>query len=94
MKLAAKSTKSKKANFYRQIRNFRIDIQQVRAAGVAALHYQVAQATSLFNVDFIASSKRRSAQKAIFAENGSGGVMSDLTFTGGKFGICNSAFSD
>jgi hypothetical protein len=24
----------------------------------------------------------------MYAENGSGGVMSDLTFTGGNFGIC------
>jgi hypothetical protein len=24
----------------------------------------------------------------MFAENGSGGVMSDITFTGGNFGIC------
>lgn len=32
----------------------------------------------------------RQTQQGIFAENGSGGVMSDLTFTGGNFGICTS----
>ncbi|PGH35768.1 hypothetical protein GX50_01351 [[Emmonsia] crescens] len=76
------------ANFYRQIRNFRIDITATnQGAYVAALHYQIAQATSLANVDFIVSTDPNTTQQAIFTENGSGGVMSDLTFTGGNFGI-------
>ncbi|KAL2372532.1 hypothetical protein RJZ57_003006 [Blastomyces gilchristii] len=76
------------ANFYRQIRNFRIDITATnQGAYVAALHYQIAQATSLSNVDFIVSTEPGTTQQAIFTENGSGGVMSDLTFTGGNFGI-------
>ncbi|EDN10761.1 predicted protein [Histoplasma mississippiense (nom. inval.)] len=70
------------------IRNFRIDITATsRDAYVAALHYQVAQATSLMNVDFIASTDPGTTQQAIFTENGSGGAISDLTFTGGNFGI-------
>ncbi|RDA88218.1 hypothetical protein CP532_0368 [Ophiocordyceps camponoti-leonardi (nom. inval.)] len=74
------------ANFYRQIRNLRIDVSGTRSSqGVAALHYQVAQATSIQNVVIIA--KRGSGQRGIFAENGSGGVISDVTFQGGKYGI-------
>jgi hypothetical protein len=43
------------ANFYRQIRNLRIDITNTRASqGVACIHYQVAQATSLQYVELIA----------------------------------------
>ncbi|OAX78349.1 hypothetical protein ACJ72_07345, partial [Emergomyces africanus] len=76
------------ANFYRQIRNFVLDITATNgAAYVAAIHYQIAQATSLSHVDFIVSSDPGTTQQAIFTENGSGGVLSDLTFTGGNFGI-------
>ncbi|KAK4203018.1 pectate lyase superfamily protein-domain-containing protein [Triangularia verruculosa] len=74
------------ANFYRQIRNIKIDITQTRPVQeVAGLHYQIAQATSLQNVEIIATSG--STQRGIFAENGSGGVISDVTFRGGKFGL-------
>ena len=74
------------ANFYRQIRNLRIDITATPAEQqVAGLHYQVAQATSLQNVEIIAA--EGSTQQRIFAENGSGGVMADVTFRGGAFGI-------
>jgi hypothetical protein len=50
---------------------------------IACLHYQVAQATSTQNVELIAGT----AQTGIFAENGSGGGISDITFTGGAYGI-------
>lgn len=74
------------ANFYRQIRNLRIDVSLTDSAQKAAcLHYQVAQATSIQNVELIAAPG--SSQQGIFAENGSGGVISDITFRGGKFGI-------
>ncbi|KAG8162100.1 hypothetical protein KVR01_007865 [Diaporthe batatas] len=74
------------ANFYRQIRNIRIDITQTRPTqGVACLHYQVAQATSLQDVELIAT--KGTKQRGIFAENGSGGAISDVTFRGGGFGI-------
>lgn len=47
---------SPQANFYSQIRNFIIDITATdQGAYVAALHYQVAQATSLTNIKFFAS---------------------------------------
>lgn len=44
------------ANFYRQIRNFKIDITATHPdAYVCALHYQVAQATSLQYVELVAT---------------------------------------
>jgi len=68
------------------LRNVVIDITQTRAVQkVAGLHYQVAQATSIQNVEIIAAPG--STQMGIFAENGSGGVISDITFRGGQFGI-------
>ncbi|KGO66430.1 Pectin lyase fold/virulence factor [Penicillium italicum] len=74
------------ANFYRQLRNIRIDVTDTRPSQkVACLHYQVAQATSIQNVELVA--KSGTGQMGIFAENGSGGVISDITFTGGGYGI-------
>jgi hypothetical protein len=76
------------SSFYRQIRNFKIDITATdQGAYVAAIHYQVAQATSLQFVDIIASTASGTTQQGMFSENGSGGQMADLTFTGGAFGI-------
>lgn len=74
------------ANFYRQIRNIVIDITKIApGALVTCLHYQVAQATSLQNVELIAAAG--SDQIGLYAENGSGGGISDVTFTGGGIGI-------
>lgn len=74
------------ANFYRQIRNIVIDIRKVTSGAlVTCLHYQVAQATSLQNVELIAAPG--SSQIGLFAENGSGGGISDVTFTGGGIGL-------
>ncbi|KAJ0379859.1 hypothetical protein COL26b_002012 [Colletotrichum chrysophilum] len=74
------------ASFYRQIRNFKIDVASTDPnAYVCALHYQVAQATSLQFVELIA--KTGTTQQGLYAENGSGGVLADITFTGGNFGI-------
>lgn len=75
------------ARFYGQIRNLRVDITASDpGAYVAAVHYQVAQATTIQNVELIA--KTGTTQQGMYAENGSGGVMSDITFTGGNFGFC------
>ncbi|KAH8901136.1 pectin lyase-like protein [Thozetella sp. PMI_491] len=74
--------------FYRQIRNFIIDIRNTdQGAFIAALHYQASQATSLQFVDFISTTSATTTQQGIWIENGSGGFMADLTFTGGAFGI-------
>jgi glucan 1,3-beta-glucosidase len=72
-------------NFYRQIRNFVIDITQTKAA--AGIHWQVSQATSLQNLRFeMAKGEAGANQKGIFQDNGSGGFMSDLVFNGGAIG--------
>ncbi len=43
------------ASFYRQIRNLKVDITATNPnAYVCAIHYQIAQATSLQNVELIA----------------------------------------
>ncbi|KAM3500605.1 hypothetical protein MY10362_006263 [Beauveria mimosiformis] len=80
--------------FYQQIRNFKIDISRTSEdAHIAGIHYQVAQGTSLQFVDFIASKSSSTTQQAIFAENGNGGFMSDLTFEGGQYGSSRKAFA-
>ncbi|KAK3938876.1 hypothetical protein QBC46DRAFT_450873, partial [Diplogelasinospora grovesii] len=54
------------ANFYRQLRNVAIDVRATDPAQkIACLHYQIAQATSLQNVELIAGP----AQTGMFAEN-------------------------
>src|SRR5438876_3345054 len=60
------------ANFYRQIRNIRIDIRDTDPSlKSSCLHYQVAQATSTQNVELIAGQP----MNGMFAENGSGGSI-------------------
>ncbi|SPJ75732.1 uncharacterized protein FTOL_05463 [Fusarium torulosum] len=58
-------------------------------AYVYAIHWQVAQATSLENIKFYIlynSEVPSNTQQGIYMENGSGGFMADLTFVGGNFG--------
>lgn len=81
-------------NFFRQLRNFIIDLTEVPEvnpdglSGPAGLHWQVAQATSLQNIVFNMRPKSASnKQQGIYMENGSGGFMSDLTFNGGAIGM-------
>ncbi|KAJ7059263.1 pectate lyase superfamily protein-domain-containing protein [Mycena amicta] len=75
-------------NFFRSIRNFVIDTTamspDVYGTGI---HWQVGQATSLMNLDFKMNAGSGTKHQGIFMENGSGGFMSDLTFTGGAFGM-------
>ncbi|KAF3925329.1 hypothetical protein ABW20_dc0108892 [Dactylellina cionopaga] len=83
------------SNFYRQIRNLILDITALppmihdgdSSWPPVALHWQVAQATSLYNIHFVMSTAGNTNQTGIFMENGSGGFMSDLTFYGGQFGM-------
>lgn len=72
-------------NFYRQVRNFIIDVSQV-SGSATGIHWQIAQATSLTNVVFKMATDGRNHQ-GMFMENGSGGFMSDLVFDGGKLGM-------
>ncbi|KAJ6556359.1 pectate lyase superfamily protein-domain-containing protein [Mycena capillaripes] len=78
-------------NFFRSIRNFVIDTTAMSADKTATgIHWQVGQATSLINLDFKmvrATDVPTTNHQGLFAENGSGGFMSDLTFDGGKFGM-------
>ncbi|EXJ66657.1 glucan 1,3-beta-glucosidase [Cladophialophora psammophila CBS 110553] len=74
-------------NFYRQIRNFVVDISQMPEDQGAGIHWQVAQATSLQNIVFNMRPKSpTNKQQGIFMDNGSGGFMSDLIFNGGNYG--------
>ncbi|OAL33190.1 hypothetical protein AYO20_07507 [Fonsecaea nubica] len=74
-------------NFYRQIRNFIVDISQMPEDQGAGIHWQVAQATSLQNIVFNMRPKSpTNKQQGIFMDNGSGGFMSDLVFNGGNYG--------
>ena len=75
-------------NFFRQIRNFKIDLTDQPMTTGTGIHWQVAQATSLQNIEFfmVEDSSEENAQQGIFMENGSGGFMTDLVFHGGKYG--------
>lgn len=75
-------------NFFRQVRNFIIDVKDVTTGG-AGIHWQVAQATSLQNIVFEMNPDTSSSnqQKGLYIENGSGGFMTDLTFNGGGIGV-------
>ena len=79
------------SNFYRQVRNLVIDIAETVTDKAAGLHWQVAQATSLTGVFIVASTAPGNTQMGIFTENGSGGFFSDVTITGGQYGICECA---
>ncbi|KAI0339777.1 glucan 1,3-beta-glucosidase [Trametopsis cervina] len=67
-------------NFFRSVRNFVIDLRQ--QASATGIHWQVSQATSLFNVIF----QMTGSNQGIFMENGSGGMLGDLVFNGGSIG--------
>lgn len=75
-------------NFFRQIRNFKIDLTGLPMTTGTGIHWQVAQATSLQNIQFdmVEDASEQNAQQGIFMENGSGGFMTDLVFNGGKYG--------
>jgi len=74
-------------NFFRQIRNFVIDLTGLPATTGAGIHWQVAQATSLQNIRFeMVKGGDNNKQLGIFMDNGSGGWMTDLIFNGGHYG--------
>ncbi|KAM5515146.1 Glucan 1,3-beta-glucosidase 2 [Fusarium oxysporum f. sp. phaseoli] len=75
-------------NFFRQVRNFKIDLTGMPKSSGTGIHWQVAQATSLQNIVFqmIEDPSDDNKQQGIFIDNGSGGFMTDLTFIGGRYG--------
>jgi len=70
-------------NFYKMIRNFVIDVTECRVC--TAVHWRVAQATSLTNIHFKLG--KGSKSQGLWMEDGSGGFFSDLVFEGGTFGM-------
>ena len=78
-------------NFYRQIRNFVLDITQVDPTlGAHCIHWQVAQATSLQNLvmNMVEGTVGDgNTQLGIFMDNGSGGFLEDIIFNGGSVGF-------
>lgn len=74
-------------NFFRQIRNFVIDLTAMPPSKGTGIHWQVAQATSLQNLRFeMVKGGVENKQQGVFMENGSGGFMTDLIFNGGYYG--------
>ena len=73
--------------FFRQIRNFVIDMTSIPAAAAATgIHWPTAQATSIQNVVFQMSQASGTQHQGLFIESGSGGFMTDLIFNGGLNG--------
>ncbi|KAI4868890.1 glycoside hydrolase family 55 protein [Hypoxylon rubiginosum] len=84
--------------FFRQIRNFILDMNDMpwwaqdgdQFYAPTGIHWQVSQASSLQNLDFImplSDSRGSTNATGIFMENGSGGFVSDLYFFGGGIGF-------
>src|SRR5437763_1048224 len=77
--------------FYRQIRNFIIDMTDLRhdmppidgTGSFPAIWWPTAQATSLQNIVFHMSEVPGTTHSGVFIEDGSGGWLSDLVFYGG-----------
>ncbi|KZT11301.1 glycoside hydrolase family 55 protein [Laetiporus sulphureus 93-53] len=75
-------------NFYRDVRNFVIDLTDTDATDdTTGIHWQVAQGTSLYNIEFQMSTASDTAHQGIYMENGSGGFIGDLVFNGGKYAM-------
>ncbi|KAK5172230.1 uncharacterized protein LTR77_003868 [Saxophila tyrrhenica] len=78
-------------NFWRQIRNFVLDITLVDPArSVHCIHWQVAQATSLQNLVMnmvVSGPNEKTQQQGIFMDNGSGGLLEDIIINGGEVGF-------
>ncbi|PCH38148.1 glycoside hydrolase family 55 protein [Wolfiporia cocos MD-104 SS10] len=75
-------------NFFRSVRNFVIDLTNMPATSTATgIHWQVAQATTLYNIVVEMSTASDTAHQGIWMENGSGGFMGDLVLNGGKYGM-------
>ncbi|KAJ3111779.1 hypothetical protein HK100_002560 [Physocladia obscura] len=75
-------------NFFRQVRNFVIDLTGLSLTTGTGIHWQVSQATSLQNIIFqMIVGGSGNGQQGIYMENGSGGFFGNLTFNGGNYGM-------
>ncbi|KAK8065265.1 hypothetical protein PG997_012012 [Apiospora hydei] len=74
--------------FWTQVRNIIIDTTDIRSSlQVAGIHWTVSQATLLQNIIFKLSQAAGTQHQGVFIAEGSGGFMSDLSFTGGAQGM-------
>jgi len=71
--------------FFRQVRNLVFDTTDIPGE-IAAIHWPSSQATSIQNCVFKLSTRPEDAHTGIFMEEGSGGLLTDLIFVGGKYG--------
>lgn len=73
--------------FFRQLHNIIIDTTEIPASAEAVgIHWPSSQATSLSNVEFRLAEGSGTKHVGLFIEEGSGGLLSDLTFYGGDVG--------
>jgi hypothetical protein len=78
----------KKGHVYRQMRNLRIDMTETDPLReVACVHYGADQIASIDDVELIASGSLGTLHRGIFAESDAGGVLTDVTFRGARFGL-------
>ncbi|KAM7215073.1 exo-beta-1,3-glucanase [Rhypophila decipiens] len=73
--------------FFRQVRNFIIDTTAIPPGTPATgMHWPTSQATSLQNIVFNMPTASNVVHVGLFIEEGSGGLLTDLTFNGGAAG--------
>ncbi|KAM0326342.1 hypothetical protein ACHAQA_006943 [Verticillium albo-atrum] len=73
--------------FFRQIRNLVIDTTAIPAEKAAfGIHWPSSQATAITNCVFKLAEGPKSKHIGLFIEEGSGGLLNDLTFHGGMYG--------
>ncbi|KAK3316431.1 pectate lyase superfamily protein-domain-containing protein [Apodospora peruviana] len=73
--------------FFRQVRNFVIDTTAIPPGTAATgMHWPTSQATSLQNLVFNMPQADNVVHVGLFIEEGSGGLLTDLTFNGGATG--------
>lgn len=82
--------------FFRQIRNFVLDMTKIPAnVSATGIHWPTAQTTSLQNIVFNMNAGNGTQHQGLFIEEGSGGFMTDLVFNGGNngFNVGNQQFT-
>ncbi|KAB8227284.1 glycoside hydrolase family 55 protein [Aspergillus alliaceus] len=73
--------------FFRQIRNLVLDMTDIPAdVAATGIHWPTGQATSIQNVHIMMNSDSGTEHQGLLVENGSGGFITDVAITGGKYG--------
>ncbi|KAK1458188.1 glucan 1,3-beta-glucosidase [Colletotrichum melonis] len=74
--------------FFRQVRNLVFDTTSIPASAAAfGIHWPSSQATAITNCEFRLAEGAASKHVGIFIEEGSGGLLNDLDFYGGQYGV-------